>query len=508
MKLTFFVVCGVLSLFPVLSVNASSPDFNAIMERLSCGLNTATNGAWAEELWPYVTPSPEDAAAWSQQGALFAGFDHTGNGIEDADHLALLQRVLQGDEYVVLVLGASLVTEIQDAYRENRQRILAREAWYDLEILNTSSTSVRRFGVALNDRPMYMARTRLYTGQENTLNICVDLGVLTVCNEERIVLPGIWAAGGLLDENAPGLASDLADLLAAYLTIGEQNGVDYLQALIYQVLCRGILSRAAAPIFNNAKEANVRSPQTLLTGAGFYDGGKAYAAPVLSDILSDTAYEPPVRNCLNSGCTDYADIVRIVTLLYGDSMAEGIGQNWLAGYTIGENGFGPGYTSLLGAAGDFNNDGITNVDAYAASGGDRDAWLLALGLPAVVSTEGEDVVDTPTVPPLENRSLADAESLFEAAGAAYTVVYECSDAVPENNIIRTVPAGGAPLPTDSPVELVVSTGRCAPDGCAGLLTAVSPANIFLGALAFLVLLVATLFGRGDPEAISALNNRD
>ncbi|HOH29618.1 MAG TPA: hypothetical protein PLC40_08085 [Candidatus Hydrogenedentes bacterium] len=58
---------------------------------------------------------------------------------------------------------------------------------------------------------------------------------------EEVDIPSLWGDDGLLNEAAPGLGEDLRDLLAAYLTIGQQGGVDYMQALIFQTFYRGVL---------------------------------------------------------------------------------------------------------------------------------------------------------------------------------------------------------------------------------------------------------------------------
>ncbi|OQC06310.1 MAG: Dictyostelium (slime mold) repeat protein [Candidatus Hydrogenedentes bacterium ADurb.Bin101] len=98
------------------------------------------------------------------------------------------------------------------------------------------------------------------------------------------------------------------------------------------------------------------------------------------------------------------------------------------------------------------------------------------------------------VPDLANMPLEDAIVAIEAAGLTVgTISYECSDDVPEDCVISHEPAVGATVPTGTPVDLLVSSGDC--PCCAGF-EFLTWSNLFLGALALLVLVVTGLLLSG------------
>lgn len=350
----------------------AAPDFQAIMEGLQAKLDEASKEAWSAEVWSLVVPNPPESAGWGQRDPAFPGFDHTGNGINDDDHLALLQRVLDSDPVVLSVLGRPLVREIQEAFAACRERVMTREALLDYEILDSSRVNLRLFAVLnVRDRPLYAYRTRIRTGNSNTITVCVDSGLAitgTTCDEYKFNLPSIWGEKGILNGISDGLGDDIANLLSAYLTIGQQASVDYLQAMLYQLICQGILTAD----WEIEEEG---------------EGNKAYRIPVVPDIVSDITHDPPKRTCLNALCTSYIEIIRFTSIVYGATLQSGIGRHFLNWFTVGANGFGAGYPALLGASGDFNGDGVSNAASYSNAELDRTLWFEAEG--PVPGEEGE-----------------------------------------------------------------------------------------------------------------------
>ncbi len=385
-----YLIVGLVLSFPVF---AQTPDFQDLMNGLQGKLDAVSGGAWSEEFWSFVVPVPPESAAWAQQGPSFPGWDHTGNGIKDDDHLVLFQRVLEKTPLAVEVLGQPLVDEIAAAFAANREAILAREAWFDLEIFNSSRADVRWFGITLKNKPISMKKTRLHTGQKNKVRLCIDTTILFIgilCGEVEVSVPSIWGEEGLLSKKAPGLADDLADLLAAYSTIGDQESVDYLQAVIYQIIGRGILPAVESAIFNASKFSRLNSipNQAGNTITISSDYNKRYTVPLLSDIDADIIFDPPIQNCLNDSCSDYVNIVRLVARISAESIQQGIGQDWLNGYAVGDNGFSSGYETFFGTEGDLNGDALTNLASYTNAGQNRHRWFVAEGI--AVLDEGEE----------------------------------------------------------------------------------------------------------------------
>ena len=222
------------------------PNFQAIMQNLEAKLNVVTTNTWSSTVWPYVIPG-SGPQPFAQKNPSFVGYDHTGNNIWDDAHLALLQTVLTGDACTRELLGDVFVDDVRAAFFQNQANVANRETFFDLQLFNTSRIDIRYQSLLdVNDRPAWTnpARQRITTGQENSLGICVDTGhwiVGTTCITESTDIPSLWGNDGLLSEGTPGLGDDIRDLMAAYLTIGSQDKVDYMQALLYQVMCRGVL---------------------------------------------------------------------------------------------------------------------------------------------------------------------------------------------------------------------------------------------------------------------------
>ncbi|OQC08131.1 MAG: Serine/threonine-protein kinase PK-1 [Candidatus Hydrogenedentes bacterium ADurb.Bin101] len=102
-------------------------------------------------------------------------------------------------------------------------------------------------------------------------------------------------------------------------------------------------------------------------------------------------------------------------------------------------------------------------------------------------------------PNVAGMPLADVIRLLSTLGLRLgTVDRECNDDVPENGVISQSPAAGTQVAPGTAVNLVVSTGNCP---CCQGVSPIDPTNIFLGALAVLALLIASLFLAGGGEAV-------
>ena len=478
-KIIFFCILAAVTAIGALT-HAQSPDFQAIMNGLQTKFDAASDFNWTSSIWSNAVPNPIGSAAWTQVAATFPDMDHTGDGLQDDDQLALLQRILEGEPIAVKVLGKTLADAIKAAFSANLALVSSREAYYDLQILNTSRITMAG-PISVINRPIYMSRTRLYTGQGNTVSICVDTGIFIVghtCLNEIVELPRIWGDTGILSENAPGLGNDIANLFAAYLTIGNQANVDYLQAVIYHLVCRGILPRLSGPI--GAKLGNLTSDGLASEDIGGIPSlsiDNAYTSPLLPDINISNTFDPPRRSCMDVYCTSYMDIIRMDSILFGESMQSGIGHYWLNEYALNINGFGPGYPTILDAEGDFNGDGISNVDSYNSAGQDRELWFIAEGPTELF--EGEPVVEGET----PEQVVTVSNVVTEQQGAFLKVTYDLatSDEQPAYVFGSFSTDGGATFPKwmktvtgDAGKEVAPGTGRWfvwnfSKDGVSGLI---------------------------------------
>ena len=130
------------------------------MARLQSEMDTATSNAWTNTAWPYVVPNPSGAGSWSQKAAAFPGYDHTGDGMLDDTYLCFLEAVLNGDARVVAAIGQAQVDAIIAAYNANRALVISREAYFDLQLHNTTRINLS-YILSANNRPAWINRTRI-----------------------------------------------------------------------------------------------------------------------------------------------------------------------------------------------------------------------------------------------------------------------------------------------------------------------------------------------------------
>lgn len=108
------------------------------------------------------------------------------------------------------------------------------------------------------------------------------------------------------------------------------------------------------------------------------------------------------------------------------------------------------------------------------------------------SAEGETPVSV-TVPDVVLQTLEGATAQIAGAGLTLGAVsYKCNNQVPAGAVIRQNPAAGATAVSGYPVSLVISEGDC-PAACDSF-DLKDWGNLFLGILAVVGLLLATVFG--------------
>jgi len=118
------------------------------------------------------------------------------------------------------------------------------------------------------------------------------------------------------------------------------------------------------------------------------------------------------------------------------------------------------------------------------------------------SPEGESPIEGEsgpiTVPNIEGQQLEEVQASLSTLGLQLgTVTEECNNDVPEGAIIRQDPSADTEVERNTPIDVVVSTGKCS---CCERVSLQDPANIFLGVLAILIVVIAGLFFSGDGDA--------
>jgi len=365
------------------------PDFQLIANNLQSKLDAVSTNAWSSSAYSFVVGGAGYVPPFNQTNPAFPGGNYIEDNIKDDDLLALLQKVLENDACVRELLGGSFVDSVRTQFFANQALIQTRETYFGVQ-LNDWTRITLNYLITASDRPAYTKDPTVATfntGMDNQpISICVDSGILIVgesCLSEEVDIPSLWGDDGLLNEAAPGLGEDLRDLLAAYLTIGQQGGVDYMQALIFQTFYRGVLPNIMDLVLGLLDFKGDYAPmiQAWLPDLDYASlmADKAYDTTV-SNITVQEDLNPDLRICLDGDppcSSNYLDILRVSATV--SSIKAGVLQYWLNWYQIGQNGFGTGFASRLAATGDLDLDGTNNYAAYVTAGMNRAQWFVEAG---------------------------------------------------------------------------------------------------------------------------------
>lgn len=363
-------------------------DFDAILTNLPARLDVATVNNWSAgaQVWQYVVPN--GSGTWQQLSATFVGQDHTGDGIDDDDQLALLAKILNNDACTRALLGDAKMNAIQAAFAANVARVQQFELSICLEILNSTRISARIDSgitfigcISLSNRPAWMGNTYITTGAPATLSITVDTGIIgNYTLNQSADIPSLWGGDGILEAVNTGFSGDIANLLAAWLTIGDQNNVDYMQAVIAQVFARGVLPNIATIILDAIGKSGEKQGWDIDEETLAYTiNSKNYDLPAQGDINIDVTFPSPGYQIqIGDGCGspdyEYVRILRFVGRILGSCVENGL-EGWLGNYQANGNGF-VGYPGWLSAAGSLNEIGAINVLSYTNYGRDRTSFFL------------------------------------------------------------------------------------------------------------------------------------
>ena len=298
-------------------------------------------------------------------------------------------RRSSNDNCVRELLGGSFVDQVRTQFFANQALIQTRETYFTVKLNDWTTIDLNYAGINITDRPAYTDPTTFYTGQDNqSITVCVDSGIFIVgetCLTEAVDIPSLWGADGLLNnEAAPGLGDDLRDLLAAYMTIGQQGMVDYMQAVIFQTMYRGVLPNIMDLVLSliNFKGDFAPMIEAWLPPLDYASlmADKAYDPGTVGNITVQEDLNPDLRICISGDppcSSDYVEINRVSATV--SNIKPGVLQYWLNWYQIGQNGFGSGFASRLAAAGDLNLDSKSNYNAYVEAGMNRAQWFVLAG---------------------------------------------------------------------------------------------------------------------------------
>ncbi len=269
-----------------------------------------------------------DTALWStvtyQQGPSLSGADNDNNGIIDDDQFDLLAAVRDGAADVVANIPADRVTAIRTAFNNNVTNI------QNIEI-TINNVNIKALGGIVN------ITKNVTTGQTLTLSVLgqtINTDVPSVFKADNAIL----ATMGTLGRDA------VLDTAACYMTIGDANSVTHLQSLM-KALAKGLAGAMTTALV----------------------GGSSSTVTINSVTVKPNGDIVVVLT--------YSGIQLTVTTLGTEIITAA--NNFGAAFNTTALTALPAY---LGAAGDLNGDGTTNLSSFSSSGGNRQTFLALEGI--------------------------------------------------------------------------------------------------------------------------------
>lgn len=270
---------------------------------------------WLDHYDEYGNPQP---GAWReveyQTSPYFSNADNDGNGIYDNDHFDLLGAVLDGD--LQNVLGSLNVNDVQK---------IRSDFAYNKVVVESLQITIRNIRVQYGS---LSGTTSITTGDPD---VCVKLGggVLTLCVSQFVEdfegVPTLWQ---LLEEQSPLFKNAMVNLIAGYMTVGEENGIRHLKSL-FRVIIYTVLRDVLPTLLENIKT---------------------------DDVV--------IELNLNGQ--------RVVITIYGSEIDRSI-EEFVSNFNCTKFRCNP---QLLGASGDLNKDTRTNYASYVLANMNRQEWMV------------------------------------------------------------------------------------------------------------------------------------
>ncbi|GEM_PF-2427995 len=271
---------------------------------------------WVDHYDEYGNPVP---GAWReveyQTSPYFSNADNDGNGVYDNDHFDLLGAVLDGHLQNVLgSLNSNDVQTIRDDFAYNKA------------VVETLQITIRNVRVQYGS---LSGTTTITTGDDD---VCVKLGLITLCVSQFVSdfegVPTLWE---LLEEQSPLFKNAMVNLIAGYMTVGEDTGIRHLKSL-FRVIIYTIL-RDVLP-------------------------------SILAEMKSDIKTDDIVIELDLDG-------QRVVITIYGEEIDRTI-EEFVGNFNCSKFRCHP---ELLGASGDLNKDSRTNYSSYVLANMNRQEWM-------------------------------------------------------------------------------------------------------------------------------------
>ncbi len=267
---------------------------------------------WFDYIDEYNNPVP---GAWrqveNQTSPYFSNADNDGNGIYDNDQFDMLGAVIDGD--ITRVLGNLNASEMQTIKND----FIYNKAVVESLQLTIKNVQVKAMGMT--------GSVNVTTGDED---VCVKLGITTLCVSQFVSnfegVPTLWE---LLEDASPIFKDAMINLIAGYMTVGEEAGISHLKSL-FRVIINTVLK------------------------------------DLLPSLLADLKTDDIEISLEASG-------IQITILVYGTEIDNTI-NNFVGNFNCSKFRCHP---ELLSSTGDLNHDGRSNYNSYTLAGMNRQAWM-------------------------------------------------------------------------------------------------------------------------------------
>ena len=256
-------------------------------------------------------PNWTAASAWDdvlyQLGPGFEDLDNDANGIDDDDHFDLLAAVVNGTGSSLAGVPQGNIDSVRNAFNFNAAKI--QQIQFTIPGVKVRLSNCGGFTV--------------YDGSVTTGSSLTVYG-------QKIDIPSLWV---LLNDESPLLKEALVNLVAGYMTVGDTSSVQHLQSLLGVIVQRFI----------------------------------ADVLPSLISRADGTETEVGTRGCSpNIAITVPVDVVgNVCVQISGCNVDTGV-NNFIGRLNCSEFQC---RSSIIGAGGNLNGTGSTNLGSYEAAGG-------------------------------------------------------------------------------------------------------------------------------------------
>lgn len=362
--LLLLLFSGLASIIPgTASAAPISPtvDFDTMLSNLPTILDEVLDGNWSGGATPFYQRV-------GMSSPNFVDADLDGNGINDDDQLAMLELILN-EEGCLSNIPSATQTAIKNAYATTRDYIENRVNGGG--VANGIQITLNNVQLTENSGTIDICTGSNYNITTGTSSTNVGLNLSGLCwlgSAYTLTLPvdSLWGEGNLLhDASATGLLDDyVRDLAAAYITMGDYNGVsypgiDFFQKLIAEVVVGYIPVLIDNLLPDKSASFEMASYERASTGLDKYTVTCSTVPTV--DINYDYYYE---ELSLTVPLRIYVSSTNLCNSING----------FIGNFVCGTSRDCSNRTRLA-YNGDMNQDGTSNRGTYQIAGGNRDLFL-------------------------------------------------------------------------------------------------------------------------------------